>query len=85
MKNGSPERSVVLGNAQSIYVPTDNPDEIACNDVLGDTITIYFKNKKIETVDVLGNMSGVYSFVRLDEQDPDSLQTVNFNYRSHDC
>lgn len=84
MKDGSPDHSVVLGNAQSIYVPTDNPDEIACNDVLGDTITIYFKNKKIETVDVLGNMSGVYSFVRLDEQDPDSLQAVNFNTEKED-
>jgi lipopolysaccharide assembly outer membrane protein LptD (OstA) len=84
MKDGNPDRSVVIGNAQSIYVPGDNPDEIACNDVLGDTITIYFKNKKVNTVDVVGNMSGVYSFLSLDEQDPDSVQVTDFALAKED-
>jgi len=61
------ERSVVIGNAHSIYTPTDLDDEIATNDVVGDTIIIHFRNEEVYEVDVYGNMSGQYRFARLDQ------------------
>lgn len=60
-----PDRSVVVGNARSVYVPLDDAEEVAFNDVAGDTIVIAFQDGKVRQVDVKGNMSGVYSFLRL--------------------
>jgi len=62
-----PDRSVVVGNARSVYVPLDNDEEVAYNDVTGDTIVIAFRDGKVRQVDVAGDMSGVYGFLRLAE------------------
>ena len=61
------ERSVVVGNAHSLYVPTDLADEVAFNDVYGDTIILHFRNQKVDRVDVAGNMTGSYSYARLEQ------------------
>ena len=75
MEDGQPGRALVLGDSRSIYVPQDSPDEVAFNDVSGDTIVIDFIERRIDQVDVLGNTSGTYSFMRLDtpEAEADSL------------
>ncbi len=65
----APTRSVVVGNARSVYVPLDAAEEVACNDVKGDTIALDFEDGKVRQVDVAGSMSGVYSFMRLAELD----------------
>jgi lipopolysaccharide export system protein LptA len=70
MKDGAPHRSLVLGGARSIYVPDEADDEVAFNDVAGDTIVIAFANRRIRQVDVLGTMKGEYSFLRLDQPAP---------------
>jgi len=62
-----PDRSVVVGNARSVFVPLDDAEEVAYNDVAGDTIVIAFRDGTVRQVDVMGNMSGVYSFLRLAE------------------
>jgi lipopolysaccharide export system protein LptA len=58
-------RSTVLGNAHSIYVPTDLEDEVAFNDVRGDTIVIHFRDEEVRRVEVSGTMSGIYHFAQL--------------------
>ncbi|MDO9172439.1 MAG: LptA/OstA family protein, partial [bacterium] len=67
--DGEPHTSVVVGKARSIYVPEADREEIACNDVAGDTILLAFRDRKVERVDVRGSMSGRYAFVRLAELD----------------
>jgi lipopolysaccharide assembly outer membrane protein LptD (OstA) len=62
---GRVQRTVTLGNAHSVYVPTDLEDEVAYNDVYGDTIIIYFREDQVDRVDVMGNMKGTYTFARL--------------------
>ncbi len=68
-EDGEPYTSVVVGKARSIYVPEADREEIACNDVAGDTILLAFRDRKVERVDVRGSMSGRYDFVRLTELD----------------
>ncbi len=58
-------RSVVVGSAHSLYTPMDLDDEVATNDVLGDTITIDFRNRRVSKVDVEGNVTGTYRFAKL--------------------
>ncbi len=58
-------QSVVVGSAHSLYTPMDLNDEVATNDVTGDTITIDFKNRRVGRVHVVGNMSGNYRFAKL--------------------
>jgi len=58
-------QSVVVGAAHSLYTPMDLDDEVATNDVLGDTITIDFKNRRVNRVNVVGNMSGNYRFAKV--------------------
>ncbi len=70
MADGQVQRSVVVGQAHSLYVPTDMQDEVAYNDVRGDTITIYFRNQQVQRVLVNGNMSGTYTFARLADLQP---------------
>ncbi len=67
--DGEPHTSVVVGQARSVYVPEADREEIACNDVAGDTILIAFRDRRVERVDVRGAMSGRYAFVRLTELD----------------
>ncbi len=58
-------RSVVVGSAHSLYTPMDLNDEVATNDVLGDTITIDFRSRRVNRVHVVGNMTGNYRFAKL--------------------
>lgn len=64
MTAGEIRRTTVLGSAHSLYVPEDVADEIASNDVKGDTIVIDFRRGRVDVVQVSGHMSGTYSFVR---------------------
>jgi lipopolysaccharide assembly outer membrane protein LptD (OstA) len=66
MKDGAPHRSLVTGNAHSVYVPVDAAKEVAFNDVSGDTILIAFENRRVNQVDVRSGMKGTYSFLRLE-------------------
>ena len=59
------DRSVVVGNARSIYTPLDVQDEVATNDVTGDTIIIHFRQQRVHRVRVMGNMAGNYKFARV--------------------
>ncbi len=58
-------QSIVVGSAHSLYTPMDLNDEVATNDVLGDTITIDFKSRRVSRVNVVGNMAGNYRFAKL--------------------
>ena len=58
-------RSVVVGAAHSLYTPTDLDEEVATNDVSGDTITIDFRNSRVSRVNVVGNMTGQYRFAKV--------------------
>jgi lipopolysaccharide assembly outer membrane protein LptD (OstA) len=62
---GQVQRSVVIGAAHSLYVPTDLADEVAANDVHGDTIVIHFRNERVDRVFVNGDMTGTYTFARI--------------------
>ena len=68
-EDDEPSRSIVIGNARSVYVPLDAAEEVACNDVTGDTIALAFEERKVRQVDVSGHMAGVYSFMRLEDLD----------------
>ncbi len=59
------DQTVVVGAAHSIYTPMDLNDEVATNDVYGDTITIDFRNRRVNRVHVVGNMTGSYRFAKL--------------------
>lgn len=59
------DRSVVVGHARSIYTPQDTEDEVATNDVEGDTIVINFRDQRVRRVQVTGNMQGNYKFARV--------------------
>jgi len=58
-------RSVVVGRGHSIYTPLDLEEEIATNDVNGDTIIIDFVQGQVGRVRVIGNMEGTYRFARM--------------------
>ncbi len=64
-ENEKIDRTVVVGNARSIYTPLDLDAEVATNDVTGDTIIISFRNEQVHLVDVRGNMAGNYKFARV--------------------
>jgi len=66
MADQRPRYALVVGDAHSIYVPEDTEDEVAYNDVAGDTIGITFRDQRVRRVDVRGHMSGNYYFVRQD-------------------
>jgi len=76
MEDGHPVRSLVVGEARSVFVPVDSAKEVAYNDVAGDTIVLSFKDRRVHQVDVRGNMSGSYSFVRLDNLDQMAADAV---------
>lgn len=59
------DHSVVVGSAHSLYTPTDLDEEVATNDVLGDTIFIDFRSRRVSRVHVVGNMSGTYRFAKV--------------------
>jgi lipopolysaccharide assembly outer membrane protein LptD (OstA) len=63
--DGEIRRTDVVGNAFSIYVPTDVEDEIAFNEVAGDTLVLHFERKKVRQVEVRGDMTGTYRFARI--------------------
>jgi lipopolysaccharide assembly outer membrane protein LptD (OstA) len=69
---GEVQRSTVLGRAQSVYVPTDVTDEIAFNEVSGDTIVLNFHAGRVRRVQVSSNMSGDYTFARISQMKPES-------------
>ncbi|MEZ4387357.1 MAG: putative LPS assembly protein LptD [Candidatus Krumholzibacteriia bacterium] len=62
---GEIQRTDVVGRAHSIYVPVDVRDEVAFNDVAGDTLVLHFREQKVREVDVRGNMKGTYRFARI--------------------
>ncbi len=65
--DGEISRTVVVGSGQSVYVPLDVEDEVAFNEVSGDTIILNFAAGKVREVDVRGSMKGTYHFARLSE------------------
>ncbi len=58
-------RSVVVGNAHSIYTPLDLEGEVATNDVTGDTIVIDFRRGRVDRVTVHGQVVGTYRFAKV--------------------
>ncbi len=64
-EDGEIARTDVVGEAFSIYVPADVEDEIAFNEVQGDTLVLHFARQRVREVQVRGNMSGVYRFARI--------------------
>ena len=66
MTDSRPRFALVTGAAHSIYVPDDTSDEVAYNDVAGDTIGITFRGQRVARVRVDGHMAGTYYFVRRD-------------------
>jgi len=58
-------RSTVTGNAHSLYTPMDMDDEVATNDVVGNVITIHFRQERVNTVEVEGDMVGTYRFAKV--------------------
>ncbi|MCP4573035.1 MAG: LPS-assembly protein LptD [bacterium] len=64
-EEGQIRRSVVVGNARSRYTPLDLEEEVATNDVSGDTIVLYFRQDQVQEVDVRGGASGNYRFARI--------------------
>lgn len=77
LEQGEIERTDVIGQARSVYVPVDVDDEISFNDVAGDTLVIHFRKQRVREVDVRGNMEGTYRFARVSTMrgpaPPDSL------------
>ncbi len=65
LQNKQVSSTVVIGNAHSVYVPTDVDEEVAFNDVNGDTLVIDFHGGRVRKVNVRGSMSGVYHFARI--------------------
>ena len=61
-RDGVIDRTDVVGHAHSVYVPLDAGDEIAFNDVAGDTMVLRFGEQKVREVEVRGNMTGTYQF-----------------------
>ncbi len=61
---------LVVGSAHSVYVPEDTADEVAFNDVRGDTIILDFRRGRVDVVRVRGEMSGTYHFVRRENVPP---------------
>ena len=66
LENEQIRRTVVVGSASSRYTPLDLSEEVATNDVAGDTIVIHFRDERVARVDVRGNMSGTYRFARVE-------------------
>ncbi len=71
-------RTMVTGSARSVYTPLDVKDEVATNDVKGDTIFVHFRDRQVRRVRVLGNSVGTYRFAPVSAWDarPDSAATV---------
>ena len=64
-RDGAIHHTDVVGRAHSIYVPVEVENEVAFNDVQGDTMVLRFADDKIREVEVRGNMSGTYHFADL--------------------
>jgi len=62
---GEIQRTDVVGNARSIYVPIDVEDEVSFNDVQGDTLVLHFARQRVREVEVRGNMTGTYHFASI--------------------
>lgn len=65
LQQGEIQRTDVIGQARSVYVPVDVDDEISFNDVVGDTLVIRFRKQRVREVDVRGSMEGTYRFARV--------------------
>ena len=66
MKRGVVDQHQVrVGNARSQFTPRDLKDEVATNDVSGDTIIINFRESEVKRVKVMGNAVGSYRFARI--------------------
>jgi len=66
-EEGKIRRSVVVGHASSRFTPLDLEEEIATNDVHGDTIVLHFRDSRVQRVDVRGNANGTYRFARIQD------------------
>ncbi len=64
-REGKIHRTDVVGQAHSVYVPIDLGDEVAYNDVKGDTLILRFAGERVREVEVRGSMVGAYHFARL--------------------
>ena len=62
---GKIARTVVVGSAHSLYVPIDVDEEVAYNEVYGDTLVIGFSKGRVRKVDVRGQMHGIDHFARI--------------------
>jgi lipopolysaccharide assembly outer membrane protein LptD (OstA) len=66
-RDGEIFRTDVIGQAHSIYVPLDLDDEVAFNEVRGDTLILRFQDERVAEVEVRGNMTGTYHFARVEQ------------------
>lgn len=64
-RQGEIFRTDVVGRARSVYVPLDLRDEVAFNEVSGDTLVLRFQQERVREVEVRGSMAGTYHFARL--------------------
>ncbi len=65
LDNEELSRTVVIGNARSQFTPQDLNDEVATNNVTGDTIIINFRDQQVRRVKVMGNVVGNYRFAKI--------------------
>ena len=60
---GKLQRTVVFGQATSVFVPEESrPERISLNEAQADSIVILFADEKTDEVILLGNATGVYRF-----------------------
>lgn len=59
-ENGEAKLIIVTGNATSKYYIRENNQDSGINVASGDTLKIFFVNKKINTIDVIGGVEGTY-------------------------
>jgi lipopolysaccharide assembly outer membrane protein LptD (OstA) len=68
------------GKARNAYTSVARPGKTAeTNDAIGDTINVYFKNRKIDIARVLGQASGEYHFA-VDTSDTSGLRNEIVRY-----
>ena len=63
IEDGEITRTVVRGNAKSVYLPEDQSTTISVNEVEGQSIDIAFRDGKVDEVDVKGQVKGTYRYL----------------------
>ncbi len=60
VKNKKVERIIAINNASSLYYVTDESSEKGANYATADTIKIYFKTGKLDSIQIIGGARGTY-------------------------